>query len=170
INNAGAGWIGPFVSQSVKGIQKMNRLNLETPMELCRMVLPEMIQRKKGTILNICSIGAFTPGPFTAQYYAEKSALLSFSLALRDELKSSGVEVCAYCPGTIKTGFFQKAGGGAQSNGMSPKQAAKAAWKGLQKNRGIIFASRLQHASLLIPRSVRQAAVAGMKRRSMKPS
>ena len=168
INNAGTGRIGPYVSQCLEDIQKMNQLNVQTPMEFCLLLAQNMTERKKGQILNVCSIGAFTPGPYTAQYYATKSALCSFSLALRDELKSSSVNVCAYCPGTIRTGFFEKAGGSAQGPGMSPQQAAAAAWKGLQKNRGIIFASRLQQASLLIPAAVRQKIIGKMKQKSMK--
>ncbi|MNJ59165.1 Sulfoacetaldehyde reductase [compost metagenome] len=81
-------------------------------MHLTRLLLPQMIDRKAGKVLNIASIAAFEPGPFMSVYYATKAFVLSFSEALGCELKNSGVSVTAACPGPTKTGFESAAGEG----------------------------------------------------------
>ena len=74
-----------------------------------RLFLPDMVKRREGGILNLAST-AFAPGPLMAVYYASKAFVLSFSQALSNELKDSGVTVTALCPGATKTGFSVRAG------------------------------------------------------------
>lgn len=109
INNAGFGDYGLFAEGDSDKQQAMIRLNVEALTSLTRAVLPHMIRRRRGRILNVASIAAFTPGPFMAVYYATKAYVLSLSQALAAELKPYGITVTALCPGPIDTGFVQAA-------------------------------------------------------------
>lgn len=110
INNAGVGTRGPFSKSDLKDQQGMVQLNMESLMTLTHLILPGMIERKSGRILNVASIAAFLPGPFMAVYYASKAFVESFSLALSNELKGSGITVTCVCPGPTQTGFAKRAG------------------------------------------------------------
>ena len=88
-----------------------------------------MYKRKSGAILNVCSTGAYQPGPYTASYYARKSFLLSYTKAVRYEAKRYGVSVCALCPGTTDTGFFRRAGSKTPKGAMPAKQVAEYAYR-----------------------------------------
>jgi short-subunit dehydrogenase len=103
INNAGLGVYDDFVKTDPVKIELMLHLNLQTTTLLTRLLLPQMIERRHGKILNIASTGAFQPGPHMAVYYATKAYILSFSEALRSELKNKGISVTALCPGPTKT-------------------------------------------------------------------
>ena len=166
INNAARGYIGSYQNQTLEDLQSMNRLNIGSAANFLWLVLQRMEKQKKGQILNVCSIGSFTPGPYTAAYYASKSWLLSLSLALRQEAKSRNVQICAFCPGTMKTGFFEKAGSKTPGYGQTPKQAALAACKGLEKNKAIIYSSPAVRASLLIPARLRMKMIERLKKNS----
>ena len=112
INNAGFGARGAFAEMSRVKQSKMIDLNCRTLMELCHEVLPGMIERGDGAILNIASTAAFQPGPWMAVYYASKAFVLSFSEALHEEVKDQGVRVSALCPGPTRTEFAERAGMG----------------------------------------------------------
>lgn len=105
INNAGFGDFGPFVKSELSKQQQMLQLNITTLMELTRLLLPAMVERGNGRIMNVASLAAFMPGPGMSVYYATKAFVLSFSEALHEELRGSGVTVTALCPGPVKTGF-----------------------------------------------------------------
>jgi uncharacterized protein len=77
--------------------------------ELTRLVLPEMIAKKSGKILNVASVAAFQPGPLMSVYFATKAFVLHFSEAIANELKKSGVTVTVLCPGPTKTNFDKAA-------------------------------------------------------------
>src|SRR5205823_3945281 len=76
---------------------------------LTKLFLPAMIKRRSGRILNVASTAAFQPGPLMAVYYATKAYVLSFSEALAEELRHSGVTVTALCPGPTRTDFAETA-------------------------------------------------------------
>src|SRR5205823_8206610 len=76
---------------------------------LTRLALPAMVERRRGAILNVASTAAFQPGPLMAVYYATKAYVLSFSEAIAEELRDSGVTVTALCPGPTATGFASAA-------------------------------------------------------------
>lgn len=109
INNAGVGMTGQFAELDGKNQLGMLQLNVTSLTELTRLVLPGMLERKKGKILNIASTAAFQPGPFMAIYYASKAYVLSFSEALWEETRGTGVTVTALCPGPTATGFQARA-------------------------------------------------------------
>jgi uncharacterized protein len=109
INNAGYGLRGAFSDMDGPSQARMVDLNCRVVLELCHAVLPSMINAGHGGILNIASTAAFQPGPWMAVYYATKAFVLSFSEALHDEVKASGVAVAALCPGPTRTEFFATA-------------------------------------------------------------
>ncbi|MER2268526.1 SDR family NAD(P)-dependent oxidoreductase [Methylobacterium oxalidis] len=109
VNNAGFGLAGPFHHSSPAELTGMIGVNITALTELSRAFLPGMIERRRGGILNVASVAAFQPGPFMAVYYASKAYVLSFSEALWEECRGTGVTVTALCPGPVETGFAERA-------------------------------------------------------------
>ena len=105
VNNAGIGDWGLFVDSNIEKQERMLHLNIIALTELSRLFMPGMVKRKQGRILNVASTAAFQPGPLMAVYFATKSYVLSFSSAIAQELKGSGVSVTCLCPGPTVTGF-----------------------------------------------------------------
>jgi uncharacterized protein len=103
INNAGFGTVGDFSEIAIENHLRMVGLHVTTPVRLAHAVLPGMIERGEGAIINVCSVNAFVPGHVT--YSATKSFLRMFSEALAIELDGSGVKVQALCPGFTRTSF-----------------------------------------------------------------
>ena len=109
VNNAGFGTVGRFDTLPVERELEEIRLNVQALVELCGRCLPGMVQRRRGAVMNIASLGAYGPGPYMAAYVATKSFVLSFSESIAVELKGTGVEVLCVCPGFTRTEFQQKA-------------------------------------------------------------
>ncbi len=110
INNAGFGTHGRFAKLPIdRELEEIN-LNISSLVALTRLFLPPMIEHKRGTIINVASTAAFQPIPFMATYAATKSFVLSFSEALAEEVRGTGVTVMALCPGLTRTEFQQVAG------------------------------------------------------------
>lgn len=112
VNNAGFGVQGAFADGDAAAQLGMIDLNCRALVALTHGVLPQMIARKSGGILNIASIAAFQPGPWLAVYYASKAFVLSFSEAVHEEAKPHNVRVAALCPGPTRTEFAAVAGMG----------------------------------------------------------
>lgn len=110
INNAGFGASGPFVEMERQTMLDMVTLNMTALSELTHELLPGMVARGRGRVLNVASTSAFLPGPFMAVYYASKAYVLSLSEALYEELRGTGVTVTALCPGPTDTAFPGRAG------------------------------------------------------------
>jgi short-subunit dehydrogenase len=110
VNNAGFGGAGAFVQQDEAELLAMVEVNINALVLLTRRLLPEMLARKRGHVLNVASTAGFQPGPWMATYYATKAFVLSFSEALRRELRGTGVSVTTLCPGPTHTGFQRRAG------------------------------------------------------------
>src|SRR3954468_13185859 len=105
INNAGFGLGGEFADTELTRELEMIQVNIAALTHLTKLFLPAMIKAKSGRILNLASTAAFQPGPLMAVYYATKAYVLSFSEALAEELRNSGVTVTALCPGPTRTEF-----------------------------------------------------------------
>lgn len=105
INNAGFGLFGSFTDTDWERESEMLHVHILTTTHLTKLVLKGMIKRGSGKILNMSSLAAFQPGPLMAIYYASKGYMLSFSEAIANELKGTGVTVTALCPGPTKTSF-----------------------------------------------------------------
>jgi len=110
VNNAGFGTHGPFAEAEVGSQLAMLQVNIVALTHLTRLILPGMLERGSGRIMNMASVAAFLPGPLMAVYYATKAYVLSFSEALASEIAGSGVTVTAVCPGPTKTEFQLRAG------------------------------------------------------------
>ena len=110
VNNAGYGLRGPVAALDAGEQLGIVDVNCRALVALACAVLPGMIERRSGGILNIASTAAFQPGPWMAVYYASKAFVLSFSEALHEEAKPHGVRVAALCPGPTHTEFAGRAG------------------------------------------------------------
>jgi len=110
VNNAGVGLWGLFGRQETGQVLAMLQLNITSLTHLTRLVLPGMVHRRKGRILNVGSAAGFAPGPLMAVYYGTKAYVLHFSEAIANELEGTGVTVTALCPGNVPTGFQETAG------------------------------------------------------------
>lgn len=105
INNAGFGDFGMYSQCDWEKQQDMINVNITSLSYLTRLLLPDMLKNKYGKILNVASTAAFQPGPTMSVYFATKAYVLSFSEALANELKGTGITVTALCPGATNTGF-----------------------------------------------------------------
>jgi short-subunit dehydrogenase len=109
VNNAGFASNGRFDRLPEDRVRQELLLDVVTLTALTRKYLPGMVERAGGKVLNVASTAAFLPGPFMAVYYAAKAYVLSFSEALAEELRGSGVTVTCLCPGATATGFADRA-------------------------------------------------------------
>jgi short-subunit dehydrogenase len=109
VNNAGFATFGAFVEIDLARELEELQLNIVTLTHLTKKLLPAMLARRRGGVLNVASTAAFQPGPMMAVYYASKAYVLSFSEALAEEVAGTGVTVTALCPGPTATGFQQRA-------------------------------------------------------------
>ena len=144
INNAGFGGAGAFSERDRDEELRMIAVNVTALTDLTRLLVPGMVSRGRGRILNVASTAAFQPGPFMAVYYATKAYVLSFSEALAEELSGTGVTVTCLCPGVTETGFQKVAGvedipltKGPLS--MSARTVAESAYKGMAKGRRLVI-------------------------------
>lgn len=110
VNNAGFGSSGSFAATTPEREAEMVRLNVESIVTLTRGVLPRMLERGRGGVINVASTAAFQPVPYMATYGATKAFVVSFTLALATELEGTGVTAMALCPGPVRTGFQAAAG------------------------------------------------------------
>ncbi len=169
INNAGFGLGGDVAEADSDRLTGMIDLNVRALTELTRAVLPAMLVRGRGAILNVASTAAFQPGPHMAVYYATKAYVLSFTEALHQELKGSPIRVTALCPGPTQSEFFDVA----QVTGMLPRMAVPvegvvtAGLKGLDKGKAIVIPGArnklFAQGSRLLPRAAMRRIVARIK-------
>lgn len=127
-NNAGFAVHGAFAETPVEREIKMVDLQLSTMLQLTKTVLPQMIERRNGRILNVASVYSFSPVKKQAVYSASKAFIFSFSTALRSELKDTGVTVTVIAPGVVKTAFRTSAGIEDKGSGMTADSVAKLAY------------------------------------------
>ena len=110
VNSAGIGLSGPFHAHPPEDVVRLIDVNVRALSELTRHFLPAMRVRGRGGILNLASLGAYTPGPNQAAYYATKAYVLSLTEAIASETAGEGVRVCALAPGPVNTAFHARMG------------------------------------------------------------
>ena len=172
VNNAGVGLRGTVASEPRDRLLGIVDLNCRTVVDLTRRVLPGMIERRRGRIVNVVSMAAFQPVPYLAVYAASKAFALSFTEGLEAELKGTGIRVQALCPGNIPTEFQQVAGTQGslydRTPGMSAEAVARASLRALERRGGRLiprFMDRLTLATqALTPRGVVVRVVAELFR------
>ena len=133
MNNAGFGARGPVAGIGVGRQLEMIEVNVAALTRLTALLLPAMLERRRGGILNVASTAAFQPGPNSAVYYATKAYVLSFTEALAEEVRGSGVRVSCLAPGPTDTGFAAQAGDRqpavpARRDGRRPRGPGRARW------------------------------------------
>jgi short-subunit dehydrogenase len=126
VNNAGFGVHGDFALTDVDKEIELVNVQLAAMLKLTKAVLPGMIARRRGRILNVGSVYSYAPVPFQSVYAACKAFLLSFSASLRNEVAESGVTVTLFCPGITQTSFRSRAGIAEKnkSSGLTAQAAA----------------------------------------------
>jgi short-subunit dehydrogenase len=142
VNNAGFGSQGEFAAEKLKLCLDMMRVNMDALVQLTHLILPPMLSRRQGRILNVASTAGFQPGPFTNIYYATKAFVFSFSVALAEELAGTGITVTTLCPGFTKTEFHERAGFQRSSRWlpmMSARDVAQIGYRGLMNGKRIII-------------------------------
>jgi len=143
VNNAGFGLYGFFAESNLSDQLQIIQVNLTALTHLSRLVLPDMIARRRGRILNVASTAAFQPGPLMSIYYATKAFVLSFSEALADELRGTGVTVTALCPGPTSTEFHARSGIGETPLGrtvrMSAERVAREGYRGMLAGQPLVI-------------------------------
>ncbi len=110
VNNAGAGWIGLFAESPYERQLEIIDLNCRALVALTHRLLPGMVQRGRGHIMQVASVAGFLPGPRSSVYYASKAFVVSHSEALRHELRGTGVTITLVCPGPVATEFQVSSG------------------------------------------------------------
>lgn len=143
INNAGFGDWGLFGRGDLSSQLAMIQVNITALTELTRLVLPRMVTQRKGRILNVGSTAGFAPGPLMAVYYATKAYVGSFSQALAEEFRGTGITVTVLCPGPTRTGFAAVAGLGDSNlfngpNVMAVEPVAEAGYRGMMRGTAVV--------------------------------
>ena len=166
VNNAGFGLAGQFATLDGKRQREMIDLNCGALADLAHAVLPGMIERPSGGILNVASTAAFQPGPGMAVYFATKAFVLSISEALHDEMKRHGVKVSCLCPGPTRTEFRSVSGfdpkGRLGKLSADSASVVRAGLRGLERNRAVVVPGLsnkvISQVHRLFPRAVMRRA------------
>lgn len=130
VNNAGYGLMGNFLDLDREKQLNMINLNILALTELTYLFLEDMKKEGSGKILNLASLAALSPGPKMAVYYASKAFVLSFSEALQEELRFSGITVTALCPGATKSKFSSVAEANRSLLFLMPMSSKRVAFTG----------------------------------------
>lgn len=154
VNNAGVGKVGLFHEMESSKDIEIIQLNIVSLTEMTKLFSREMVKRKYGKILNVASTGSFSPGPFTAVYYATKAYVLSLSEALSMELKEYNISVTALCPGATKTNFAKNAGKRDMPIAMQASKVARIAYNGLKNNKKIIIPGLRNKILVRLPKNL----------------
>lgn len=144
VNNAGYGHAGALTSSDLQTQLGMIDLNVRALVELTYLYWDRMLANKRGGVLNVASTAAFQPGPLMANYYASKAYVLSFSEALWEEARGTGMHVSCLCPGPTVSKFRERAGTGktrlARNAGAAMPSApvAREGYNGFKANKRVV--------------------------------
>ncbi len=172
VNNAGFGGTGAFAERELGREMEMVQVNIVALLELTHLLLPAMIARKSGRVLNIGSTAGFVPGAFMAVYYASKAFVNSFTEALSVELAGTGVTATVSCPGATATEFAQVAGNDKtplfKSRVMGAREVAEDAYHAMMRGEAMSvagFMNKVRIASLrLAPRGMARNVAANLNK------
>jgi len=163
VNNAGFGTSGRFADLDIEREDEEIRLNVVALARLTHAVLPGMLERRHGRIINVASLAGFIPGPNLATYSATKAYVVSFTEALHEELRGTGVHVQVLCPGLTRTEFQQRAGVRISAMPrfawMSPEAVARISLEKLRKGDLIVVPGWLNRTLRFVIRFVPRGPV-----------
>lgn len=158
VNNAGFGAFGPLADSDPDLGAALTTVHVEAPQRLTRALLPGMLARRRGGVLNVGSLYSFSGAPYQALYGAAKAWVLAFTTAVREEVRGTGVTVTALCPGTTLSQFRTRHGHVDRASWLtlSSAEVAAAGHRGFRRNRAVVvpgFSSKLYaFATRLLPR------------------
>ncbi len=143
VNSAGYGLRGAATALPIADQVGMIDVNVRALADLTLHLLPGMVARRRGGIINLASVASFTPGPYMATYYASKAFVRSFSEALYQETRRTGVTVTCVAPGPVSTEFLEKSGANRAAlfkvlPKTSPEYVADCAWRGFKARRRVV--------------------------------
>ncbi len=175
INNAGLGTYGRFAEQDFDEMRRMMELNMTALARLTHLLIPGMIERRSGWVLNVASMAAFQPMPYMSAYAASKSYVLEFSRSLREEVRRRGVLVTCLCPGMTRTEFFDHADYGKLRSGIDrmsadPAWVANCAYRSLLSGKAVCIPGLRNRLSIHVQRLLPVSLVARFMRRALKPT
>ncbi len=155
VNNAGLSTMGPQHRADPDAELNMIEVDVTAVVDLCTRFTPGMVTRGRGSVLNVASVGAFGPLPGQAVYGACKAFVLSYTHALRAELRGTGVTAATLCPGPVHTGFGERAGfSDAEAEALLPAplwvsaaDVARAGIDGLEAGKAVIVPGRANRAA-----------------------
>lgn len=170
VNNAGFGTYGKFAEIELEKDMNLVQLNVATVTLMTKLFIADMVQRGAGKILNVASMAAYMSGPYMATYFASKAYVMSFSEALAEEVKGSGVEVMALCPGVAATNFQQTAenesaliGGKIKGLMMSAEDVVQEAYRDFNRGKVVSIPGASNKMTVLLtkllPRALMRKAV-----------
>jgi len=170
--NAGIGAGGAFATETqLVDELKLIDLNVRSTVHLCKLVVADMVERDEGRILITSSIASTMPGPFQAVYNASKSFVQSFALAIRNELKDTGITVTSLMPGATETEFFERAGMEDTEVGAGekddPAEVARQGFDALMADKERIVAGALKNKAQVAAGRVLPDSVKAEKHRQM---
>lgn len=169
VNNAGFGTAGHMIDLDLDRQLAMIQLNVVAATQLMRLLLPGMVERGRGGVLNIASVGGFLPGPNMAVYYATKAYVLSLSEALAEELAGTPVRVTCLAPGPTHTGFAAEAGLATSRRfkrlAMTVEVVAQAGYKGFRAGQVIVIPGRSNRAIVFLTRLLPRSMIRRLSRR-----
>ncbi|MNW48066.1 Fatty acyl-CoA reductase [compost metagenome] len=172
INNAGFGTHGRFEELDPGREQEEIMLNTASLVDLTHRLLPHMLRRGDGVVVNVASMAAFMPCAYSAVYGATKAFVISFSEALWAEMRGRGVRVLALCPGATDTGFFDAVGSTDMAAGnklSTPEKVVQTGFRGIDQGRSYIIEGRSNSFMAQMIRFVSRRRVALIMERMTRP-
>jgi short-subunit dehydrogenase len=178
VNSAGYGLRGAATALPAADQVGIVDLNIRALTALTLHFLPGMVARKRGGVINLGSVASFVPGPYMALYYASKGFVRSFSTALHQELRRTGVTVTCVAPGPVATEFLERSGAGrARLFQYLPKifaqDVAEQAWRGFKAGRRLVVPGAVAKlailTSALLPSAILLPLVGKLQRRGNDP-
>lgn len=174
VNNAGQGVYGEFVDTDLNRELDIIQLNTASLIVLTKQFLKDMVSRGSGRILNVASIASKVPGPFQSVYHGTKAFVLSFTEAIRNEVKDTGVTITALMPGATETDFFNKAD--MENSKMvqegkldDPEDVAKDGYEALMKGDDKVISGLKNKAMVAMSNITPDAMVAQMMHKQQEP-
>jgi uncharacterized protein len=174
VNNAGFGAVGAFAETPAERLLDMVQVNLTALTHLTRLLLPPMIERRRGGVLNVGSTAGFQAGPGMAVYYATKAFVLSLTEALSDETAGTGLRLTLLAPGPTQTEFAAAAQMESallfHLGTMSAAAVARAGYRGFRAGKRIVIPGFLNRLGAFmvrfVPRAVARKVAARLNRLS----
>jgi short-subunit dehydrogenase len=166
VNNAGLMEVGPVQKGEAARQAAQVRLNCEAPVALCAAIVPDLVARGAGAVLNVASLAGMQPTPFFAAYGASKAFVISYSEALSEELRGTGVTVTALCPGPVATELVELPHRRSPSYELGAAEAARAGIEGTERGVVIAIPGARNRLQALAPRLAPRALVRRIARRT----